>query len=160
MRLASKLTGWTINLMSNEDYDAKMEEENQEAISQLVELMDMDEEFAQVLVEEGFMSVEDIFHSSIATLMSIDGVDEETAEMLKERATDAMLVKQMFEEPDLSSLASVEGMNDEYIAILNGQGIFNAQDLADQATDDVEGFDNPEMVGNWIMDARRKVGMI
>lgn len=160
VRLASKLTGWTINLMSNEDYDAKMEEENQEAISQLVELMDMDEEFAQVLVEEGFMSVEDIFHSSIATLMSIDGVDEETAEMLKERATDAMLVKQMFEEPDLSSLASVEGMNDEYIAILNGQGIVSMQDLADQATDDVEGFDDPDMVGNWIMDARRKVGMI
>ena len=160
VRLASKLTGWTINLMSNEDYDNKMQEEAQEAMAQLMELMDMDEEFAQVLVEEGFMTVEDVFHSSVATLMTIDGIDEDTATMLRERAQDAILLKQMLEEPDVNDLRVVEGMTDEAILVLENQGIATTQDLADQATDDVEGFDDPEMVGAWIIDARKKVGMI
>lgn len=159
VRLASKLTGWTINLMSQEDFQAKDEAEKTSAKESLMGLMDMDEEMAEVLMDEGFMNVQDIHHADVAELMSIEGVDEDLAQMIKERAENAVLLQQELEEYE-HGLASLDQITEKDIQALEEQQITTLQDLADQATDDVEWEGDTEQLGRWIMEARRKVGMI
>lgn len=160
VRLASRLTGWNVQLMSTEEYNAKMEEDRAEAVAGLMTHMDMDEEMAGVLFEEGFASVDEIYQSSLGDLMSIDGIDEDTAHVLKERAHDVILTR-MIEESKPTGLATLHGITDEDIDALHAEGVQTLEELADLAVDDIAWSENDrERLGAWIMQARRHIGMI
>lgn len=158
VRLASALTGWNINVLSEEDFNTFNEKEVQEAVDQLMTLMDLDEEFALALIDEGFYTLEDIVSSSVDELMNIDGVDEELAETLKDRALDAQLLREALSERE-PVLYDLDDITDEDVQELAGQEVHSVQDMADLGLGDIEWADE-EQLKAWIMQARRIIGMI
>ena len=162
VRLASRLTGWNVELMSEEDLQAKREAEDQQAKQDLMDAMDMDEEMADLLVAEGFSTVEDIHFSPIGDLLVIEGLDEELADILKERAERAVLLKEMLEvRDDDSELMVLKGISSEDVEVLGKQGIVTLQDLADQGVMDIEwNEERDDELSAWIMEARERTGMI
>ena len=162
VRLSSELTGWTINVMSEEDAAAKQQQEASTFIVMFMEKLDVDEEVAEVLVQEGFTSVEEVAYVPLDEILAIDGFDEEIANELRNRAKDALLTQAIASEEDLSSaniaddLLNMEGMDDELALQLAKKNILSMEDLAEQAVDelmDIEGMDE-ERAGELIMTAR------
>ena len=162
VRLSSELTGWTINVMSEEDAAAKQQQEASAFIVMFMEKLDVDEEVAEVLVQEGFTSVEEVAYVPLDEILAIDGFDEEIANELRNRAKDALLTQAIASEEDLSSaniaddLLNMEGMDDELALQLAKKNILSMEDLAEQAVDelmDIEGMDE-ERAGDLIMTAR------
>ena len=162
VRLSSELTGWTINVMSEEDAAAKQQQEASTFIVMFMEKLDVDEEVAEVLVQEGFTSVEEVAYVPLDEILAIDGFDEEIANELRNRAKDALLTQAIASEEDLSSaniaddLLSMEGMDDALALQLAEKNILSMEDLAEQAVDelmDIEGMDE-ERAGELIMTAR------
>ena len=158
IRLASKLTGWTIELLSNDDFEAKSEAEVAEAKEIFINLMDLDEEFAAVLTDEGFLTIDDIYFCSVEDLMSISGIDEDTALVLKERAGEAMTFQQYMNIED-DSLLSLDKITQDEVIALNALEVNSLQDMADLGLGDIE-WNDDEQLSAWIMQARKKVGMI
>ena len=103
VRLSSELTGWTLNVMSEEDAASKQQQEANTFIETFVEKLDLDQEAAEVLVQEGFTSVEEIAYVPLDEIIAIDGFDEEIANELRNRAKDALLTQAIASEEDLSS---------------------------------------------------------
>tara|TARA_B100001559_G_scaffold157110_1_gene131670 strand:+ start:734 stop:2224 length:1491 start_codon:yes stop_codon:yes gene_type:complete len=162
VRLSSELTGWTLNVMSEEDAAAKQQQEANTFIDTFVEKLDVDQEAAEVLVQEGFTSVEEIAYVPLEEIIGIEGFDEEIANELRNRAKDALLTQAIASEEDLSSaniaddLLNMEGMDDTLALAMAKKGIVNMENLAEQSIDelmDIENMDE-EKAGKLIMEAR------
>jgi N utilization substance protein A len=141
VRLASELTGWTINLMTEQDAQKKNEEESASVRQLFMEKLDVDEEVANILIQEGFSSLEEVAYVPIQEMLEIEGLDEATVNELRSRARDALLVQaiaseEQAEKTDLD-LRSLEGMDSELAAKLAAGGIKTRDDLADLAVDEL-----------------------
>jgi N utilization substance protein A len=162
VRLSSELTGWTINVMSEEDAAAKQQQEASNFIDMFVEKLDVEEDVAEVLVQEGFTSLEEIAYVPLDEILGIDGFDEEIANELRNRAKDALLTQAIASEEDLSSaniaddLLNMEGMDDSLALALAKKEILNMEELAEQSIDELMDIDNmdEERAGKLIMTAR------
>ncbi|MEH6581103.1 MAG: transcription termination factor NusA [Halioglobus sp.] len=162
VRLASDLTGWTINVMSTEDAADKHEAEAVQIIQVFVEQLDVDEDVAEILAEEGFTSLEEVAYVPLEEMMSIDGFDEDISEELRARAKDALLTQAIASEEQLGAnepaedLLTMDGMDKHLAYILASREIITMEDLAEQAIDDL--IDIPDMTeeraGELIMTAR------
>ena len=150
VRLASKLTGWQLNVMTQADVTAKSESE-QEAARQLFEdKLEVDAEIASILVQEGFSSIEEIAYVPESELLSVEEFDEDVVAELRARARDALLTQMIVAEEVLDEnkpsdeLVTLEGMDEETAYTLAERGVRSLEDLADLAVDDIidiEGMD-------------------
>ncbi len=141
VRLAAELTGWDINILSVDEAEEKHQREASSLIGMFMEKLDVDEDVAQVLVEEGFTSLEEVAYVPLAEMLEIEAFDEDTVNELRARARDALLTDAIVREEAVESAAadlmSVEGMDEDTAAQLMAQGIKNAEDLADLAVDEL-----------------------
>ena len=141
VRLASELTGWTINLMSEEDSAKKHQEESAGIRSTFIEKLDVDEEVADILIQEGFSSLEEVAYVPIYEMLEIDAFDENTVNELRSRARNALLVQEIASEEKVEGvdpqLLGLEGMDSQLAAKLAESGVRTRDDLADLATDDL-----------------------
>jgi N utilization substance protein A len=162
VRLSSELTGWTINVMSEEDAAEKQQQEASNFVEEFVKKLDVDQEVAEVLVQEGFTSVEEIAYVPLDEILMIEGFDEEISNELRSRAKDALLTQAIASQEDLSSaniaddLLGMDGMDDGLALELAKKEILTMEDLAEQSVDelmDIEGMDE-EKAGKLIMEAR------
>jgi N utilization substance protein A len=162
VRLASDLTGWTINVMSTDDMAAKHQQESGQIISMFMASLDVEDDVAGVLVEEGFTSLEEVAYVPLEELMGIDGFDREIAEELRARAKDALLTQAIASEEKLGKnepaedLLNMDGMDRHLAYLLASRGILTMEDLAEQAVEDlldIEGLD-AERAAKLIMTAR------
>jgi N utilization substance protein A len=163
VRLASELTGWELNVMTLDDAQQKQASEAQGVIQAFVRDLDIDEEMAQVLVEEGFATVEEIAYVPLEEMLGIEGFDEEIVEELRQRAKDALLTKALASEEKLEGaepaddLLNMDGMDRATAFALAAQGVRTMEELAEQAVDDivdVEGM-TEERAATLIMEARK-----
>ncbi|MDH0894326.1 MULTISPECIES: transcription termination factor NusA [Pseudomonas] len=162
VRLASQLTGWTLNVMTEADIQAKQQAETGDILQNFIDELDVDEELAQVLVEEGFTSLEEIAYVPMEEMLSIDGFDEDIVNELRARAKDRLLTKAIATEEKLADaqpaedLLSLDGMDKTLAQELAVRGVVNREDLAEQSIDDlldIDGMDE-ERAGKLIMAAR------
>ena len=162
VRLASQLTGWTRNVMTEADIQAKQQAETGDILQNFIDELEVDEELAQVLVEEGFTSLEEIAYVPMEEMLSIDGFDEDIVSELRARAKDRLLTKAIANEEKLADahpaedLLSLEGMDKALAHELAVRGVVNREDLAEQSIDDlldIDGID-AERAGKLIMAAR------
>ena len=141
VRLASELTGWLLNIMT-EDESQKRNEEETSAISKLfIDKLDDDEEVAAILVEEGFSSLEEIAYVPLEEMLEIEVLDEETITELRDRASNALLTAAIATEEKIErvteDLLALEGMDIELVRELAAKGINTQEELADLAADDL-----------------------
>ena len=162
VRLASELTKWTINVMTTEDAAKKQEAESSDVVAILMEALDVDDDVATVLVDEGFTSVEEVAYVPLDEMKAIDGFDEEIAEELRARAKDALLTRALASEEKLTSkepaedLLALDGMTKQLAEQLCAIDVITMEDLAEQAVDDllvIDGLD-ADKAGQLIMTAR------
>ncbi|OAN14187.1 transcription termination/antitermination protein NusA [Photobacterium jeanii] len=162
VRLASQLTGWELNVMTVADLQKKHQEEAQESIDAFTKHLDIDEDFATVLVEEGFTTLEEIAYVPVSELLEVDGLDEDTVDALRSRAKEALTTLALAQEESLDGaepaedLLGLEGLEREMAFKLAAKGVSTLEDLADQGTDDlldIEGLDEAK-AGELIMAAR------
>ncbi len=141
VRLASELTGWELNIMTEDESKQKREEEFSVVRALFMEKLDVDEELADVLIQEGFSTLEEIAYIPINEMQEIDAFDEATIEELRSRARNSLLVLAIASEEDVenvaSNLLSLEGMDGETARLLAAKGITTQDDLADLAADDL-----------------------
>ncbi|HTE41010.1 MAG TPA: transcription termination factor NusA [Steroidobacteraceae bacterium] len=163
IRLASELTGWDLNVMTEQAAEKKSESESAALVQTFKEQLDVDEEVAAILVQAGFSSVEEVAYVPAAELASIEEFDEEIVKELRNRARDVLLTQAIATEEQSSDaepaedLLQVDGMDDELAGILASRGIVTREDLAEQAIDDlleIEGIDATR-AGELIMAARK-----
>ena len=163
VRLASRLTGWQLNVMTADQVQAKSEAEQAAARQLFQEKLEVDEEIAGILVAEGFTTVEEIAYVPVGELLAVEGFDEDIVEELRSRARDALLNDALAVEEGLEEnqpaedLLSLEGMDEATAYALAERGIRNREELAEAATDeieDVEGMD-AERAAALIMEARK-----
>ena len=159
VRLASELTGWTLNIMTDEAAAEKGEIEAQENKERLMVLLDIDAEVAEVLVDEGFTSLEEVAYVPAQDLLKVEEFDEELVEELRRRAKEALLVKEIAEQERLSpedDLLAMEGMDEETARLFASHGIRSMEELAEQSTDELVELTaiNEERAGELIMTAR------
>ena len=162
VRLASELTGWEINIMTEQAAQEKGDVEANKALQMFVEQMGVDDEVAAILVREGFTTLDEVAYVPKNEMLEIEEFDEETVEQLRSRARDVLLTKAIaFEEKiDMAEpakdLLEMEGMDEHTARLLASNGIKTMEDLADQAVDDlldIEGMDE-ERAKQLIMMAR------
>lgn len=162
VRLSSQLTGWTLNVMSEESAAEKLQSESAGTINSFMKALDVDEDVAEVLVQEGFTSIEEIAYVPLEEIAGIEDFDEDIAEELRNRAKDALLTQAIATEEDLSNanieqdLINMEGMDNALALALSGLGVKSMEDLAELAIDDlmqIDGMDE-ERAGQLIMTAR------
>lgn len=162
VRLATELTGWTINVMSVAEWQAKQQAESGSYIELFMNALDVDEDVAGVLVEEGFTTLEEVAYVPLDEMLAIDGFDEDIAEELRARAKDALLTRALASEERLEGAApsedllNMEGMDEALAQILASRGILTMDDLAEQSVDelvDIQGVD-AERAAALIMKAR------
>ena len=162
VRLASQLTGWELNVMNESDAESKSEEETQKNQKVFMELLDVDEEIAVILVQEGFTSVEEVAYVPEQEMLDVEEFDDQLVGELRQRAKDLLLTRAIASEERLGDarpaedLLSMEGMDEDLAYKFAAAGIVTMEDLADQAVDDlleIEGMD-PERAGVLIMTAR------
>jgi N utilization substance protein A len=141
VRLASELTGWTINLMTIEESQKRSETEHSSIRGLFVEKLDVDEEVANILIEEGFSTLEEIAYVPLAEMLEIDAFDEATVTELRERARNVLLTEAIVDEEQLEKVAddllSLEGMDKPLAAKLAKNGVTDRDSLADLATDEL-----------------------
>ncbi len=143
VRLASQLTGWSLNVMTTDDAENKSKEENQGLVEKFVKELDVDEELAEVLAQEGFTSVEEVAYVPLSEMLDIEGFDEDLVEALKARAKDALLTKAIRSEEKLEKnepaqdLLEMDGMDRHLAFVLASRGIVTMEDLAEQAVDEL-----------------------
>ncbi len=162
VRLASQLSGWELNVMTVDDLQAKHQAETHAAIEIFTKYLDIDEELATVLVEEGFSTLEELAYVPMKELLEIDGLDEPTVEALRERAKNALATLAQDQEASLGDnkpaddLLNLEGLDRDMAFKLAARGVCTLEDLADQGIDDladIEGLTD-EKAGELIMAAR------
>ncbi|MDK7224311.1 transcription termination factor NusA, partial [Proteus mirabilis] len=153
---------WELNVMTADELNAKHQAEANAAIEIFTKHLDIDEDFATVLVEEGFSTLEELVYVPIDELLAIDGLDEETVEALRERAKAALTTIELAQKESLGDnqpaedLLALEGMERSLAFDLAARGICTLEDLAEQGIDDLTDIDglNSERAGELIMAAR------
>lgn len=146
IRLASELTSWELNVMTQTEMNEKHDVESKGQIDIFVNALDIDEEMADVLVSEGFVTLEEVAYVPANEMLQIDGFDEDIVAELKQRAKDALLTKAIAEEERIAlaepaeDLLSLEGMTEEMAKQLASNGIITQEDLAELGTDEVLEF--------------------
>lgn len=149
VRLASGLTGWQLNVMTLADAESKSEAEAREILEVFTSKLDVDEELAGILVQEGFSNVEEVAYVPESELLAIEEFDEDIVSELRRRARDALLTQMIMREEVLDEnkpeqdLLDLEGMSESLAYRLAEKGIRSRDDLADCATDELE--DIPEL---------------
>jgi N utilization substance protein A len=163
VRLASKLSGWQLNVMTQDQVAAKSEAEQSSARKLFMDRMEVDEEIAGILVSEGFSTLEEIAYVPAAELLAVEGFDEDIVEELRARARDALLTEALAAEEQLEEhkpaedLLGLEGMDDAVAYALAARGISTRDELAEMAVDeisDIEGLDESR-AATLIMEARK-----
>ena len=150
VRLASKLTGWQLNVMTQDQLTAKSQSEQASARQLFRDKLEVDSEIASILVQEGFSSIEEIAYVPESELLSVEEFDEDVVAELRARARDALLTQMIVAEEVLDEnkpsdeLVTLEGMDEETAYTLAERGVRSLEDLADLAVDDIidiEGMD-------------------
>ena len=141
VRLASELTGWAINLMTKDESSKKSEAEFAVTRLTFMEKLDIDEELADLLIDEGFSSLEEVAYVPLAEMLEINGLDEEIVNELRNRARNVLLTEAIVTEEQLEGVAddllNLEGMTRELAARLSNNGVKTREDLAELAVDEV-----------------------
>jgi len=141
VRLASELTGWRINIMTAEESASKQAAESDTVRKLFVDKLDVDEEVADILIAEGFTSLEEVAYVPISEMLEIESFDEDTVAELKARAKDALLTMEIAREERVEEvsqdLRDLEGLSPELIAKLVDGGVHTRDDLADLAVDEL-----------------------
>jgi N utilization substance protein A len=141
VRLASDLTGWKINIMDAAESAQKQAEETTGIRALFMDKLDVDQEIADILIEEGFTSLEEVAYVPIQEMLEIDSFDEDTVNELRTRAKDALLTQEIVREESVDDvsqdLRDLEGLTPELIAKLVEAGVNTRDDLADLATDEL-----------------------
>ncbi len=163
VRLASRLTGWQLNVMTADQVQAKSEAEQAVARQLFVDKLEVDEEIAGILVAEGFSTVEEIAYVPVGELLAVEGFDEDIVEELRARARDALLNEALAAEEELDEhqpaedLLTLEGMDEATAYVLASRGVRTREDLAELAVDeitDIEDMDEAR-ASALIMEARK-----
>jgi N utilization substance protein A len=160
VRLASELTGWAINLMTVEESQKKSEAEHGSIRTLFIDKLDVDEEVANILIEEGFSTIEEIAYVPLNEMLEIEAFDEDTVNELRNRARNVLLTEAIVDEEQLENVAedmlNLEGMDKPLAAKLARANIRTRDDLADLAVDELvelSGIDD-ERAKNLITTAR------
>ncbi|MFM8846021.1 MAG: transcription termination factor NusA [Gammaproteobacteria bacterium] len=162
IRLASQLTGWDLNVMTESDAEAKSESEARALVENFMKQLDVDEDVATILVQEGFSTVEEIAYVPQGELNAIEEFNEDIVKELRSRARDVLLTQAIASEESLDAqlpaddLLLLEGMQPDLALALARRGVRTRDDLADQAVDDlldIQGL-TAEEAGKLIMKAR------
>jgi len=162
VRLASQLTGWDLNVMNEEQAEEKNQEEAQKYVERFMEQLDVDEEVALILVQEGFSTIDEVAYVDIDEMLAIEEFDEDIVEELRNRANDAMLTRAIAKEETLGDgepaedLLTMDGMDEQLAHQLAARGMCTMEDLAEAATDElmeIAGM-TEERAGELIMTAR------
>lgn len=162
IRLASQLTGWELNVMSESDAEEKGEAEARRYLEGLMKYLDVDEDVAGILVQEGFTSIDEVAYVAEAEMLAIEEFDEDIVAELRTRARDALLIRAIADEEQLEGgtpaedLLAMEGMDEETAKRLAAKGICTMEDLAEQAVEDILDIDgiDEERAAALIMAAR------
>ncbi|MBM3392427.1 MAG: transcription termination/antitermination protein NusA [Betaproteobacteria bacterium] len=160
VRLASELTGWAINLMTVEESQKKSEEEHGSIRKLFMEKLDVDEEVADILIEEGFSTIEEIAYVPLNEMLEIEAFDEDTVSELRNRARNVLLTEAIVDEEQIENVAddllNLEGMDKPLAAKLARGNIRTRDDLADLAVDELVELSgiNDERARNLITTAR------
>jgi NusA antitermination factor len=156
--LATQLTGWTINILTEEEAQAKRNEEESTFLNHFIQELGVDEDLAGLLVSEGFTSIEEVAYVPVAEMMEIEGLDENLVGELRRRARDVLLNKAIAQEEQVAlsepaeDLLSLKGMDRGLAHLLASKGVVTSEDLAELATSEL-----CEMVG---VDAERAKALI
>ncbi len=163
VRLASELTGWELNVMTEAQAEEKNEQETARLIQLFQEHLGVDEEVGEILAREGFSTIEEVAYVPASEMLEIEEFDEEIVTELRERAKDALLTMAISKEESYlgaaepsEELLAMEGMDEELATKLAGRGITTLEELAEQGVDDlleIEGLDR-ERAAQLIMKAR------
>ena len=162
VKLATELTGYEIDILTEDEESSKRQEDFTNKTEIFVSSLDVDETLAQLLVSEGFGSVEEVIDTDKSELLSIEGFDEEIAEELRARAKDALLTRALASEEKLTrkepaeDLLAMDGMTKQLAEQLCAIDVVTMEDLAEQAVDDllvIDGLD-ADKAGQLIMTAR------
>ena len=141
VRLASELTGWKINIMDAAESAEKQAAETGSIRQLFMEKLDVDEEIADILIEEGFTNLEEVAYVPLQEMLDIEAFDEDTVNELRARAKDALLTLEIAREEKVEAVAEdlrgLEGMNAELLAALAEAGVRTRDDLADLAVDEL-----------------------
>ncbi|GAA3535437.1 transcription termination factor NusA [Zobellella aerophila] len=162
VRLASQLTGWELNVMTVEDLQSKHQVESDKIMNLFVQYLDIDEDFAALLMEEGFSTLEEIAYVPVSELLSVEGLDEDMVEELRNRAKDALTTRALAQEESFEGVEPAEellalpSMTRELAYQLAARGIADLEELAEQGIDDLEGIESLDesLAGELIMAAR------
>ena len=162
VRLASQLSGWELNVMTETEAEKKSEQESVAVLNLFKEQLDVDEEVASILVQEGFSSIEEVAYVPVQEMLQIEEFDEDMVEELRNRARDVLLTKAIAGEEKhahkqpAKDLLEMEGMDESLAYALAAKGVITMEDLAEQSLDDlgdVAGLD-AERASQLIMTAR------
>jgi N utilization substance protein A len=155
VRLASELTGWNLNVMSKDDADDKNNKEEEETATKFQVELNVDNDVAKILAEEGFSSIDEIALCEIEELQEINGFDDDLVSELRKRAIDAYDKRQK-ELDDKKSLSNLDELNDDHITLLKNNDILTISDVADLSIDELLDFIDisNESAGKVIMQAR------
>jgi N utilization substance protein A len=160
VRLASEMTGWRINIMTAEESSAKQTVESDSVRMLFVDKLDVDVEVADILIAEGFSSLEEVAYVPMQEMLEIEGFDEDTVNELRTRAKDALLTMEIAQEENVSDvsqdLRDLDGLDADLISRLVAGGVNTRDDLADLAVDElveISGVDD-ERAKTLIMKAR------
>ncbi len=160
VRLASEMTGWRINIMTAEESSAKQTVESDSVRMLFVDKLDVDVEVAEILIAEGFSSLEEVAYVPMQEMLEIEGFDEDTVNELRTRAKDALLTMEIAQEENVSDvsqdLRDLDGLDADLISRLVAGGVNTRDDLADLAVDElveISGVDD-ERAKTLIMKAR------
>lgn len=163
VRLATQLTGWTLNVMTTEELQQKHQAEDNKVLNLFMTSLELDEDFAQLLIDEGFSSLEELAYVPVSELTAIDGLeDEDLVEELQHRAKDALTAKAVAEEEALKQaevedrLLNLEGMERHIAFRLAEKNIKTLEELAEQGVDDLADIEelSAEKAADLIMAAR------
>jgi N utilization substance protein A len=162
IRLASQLTGWELNVMTVADMKEKHQAENDKVLNLFIEKLDLDEDFATLLSDEGFTSLEEIAYVPVAEMLEIDGLTEEIIEELRERAKEALTTQALASEETLegaepaADLLALDGLERHLAFVLASRGICTLEDLAEQGIDEISDIEDltETKAGELIMAAR------
>ena len=161
VRLASELTGWELNVMNEADAEAQSEAEVREYVENFMKQLDVDEEVAMILVQEGFSTLDEVAYVPISEMLEIEEFDQDIVDALRDRAKEILLTQAIAKEEAMgegpaADLLNMEGMDSDLAYELASRGILSMEDLAEQAVDElmeVDGMDE-EKAAQLIMTAR------
>ncbi len=150
IRLASELSGWELNVMTETAAEEKSEAESQDLVQNFMKQLDVDDTVATILVQEGFSSIEEIAYVPESELLAIDEFDQGIVEELRNRARDVLITRAIASEEKIdeaepaADLRDLEGMDKETAYLLASHGVVTREDLAEQAVDDLLEIENME----------------